>query len=130
MSRLYYIITLLNRDWAFAKAKSLFVFWQWIFFIYFPFLFIESLNIWKEYEWLKSHNIIIIFSSLFLMYFINKWLLFSESKTEKIISKYQNKYPSIENAPVSAFIIFHIFLPIILFVLFAYLIVKIDIGNC
>ncbi|AWH83869.1 hypothetical protein HYN59_01490 [Flavobacterium album] len=94
------------------KAKLIFVAMQWLFFIGIPSLLINDYY-GKEFysKYVKAYMIIMSVMLIILNYLF----LFRKSKVQRIIEKYEGKYPLIEKYPIGAYLLFVVIIPIILF---------------
>lgn len=119
MSRLYYILAItVKGDDAWGKGESAFVGFQWLIFFACPILVLNSLSAcgkidWYKYDLIKPY----ILPATLILIFCNYFLFFRKKQTNKIIEKYTGRYPLIDKYPIGAYFLFHLIIPIILFIL-------------
>lgn len=124
MGRLYYILANTfegqneGRKW---DGQLVFVGFQWLIFFGCPTLVLNSLSACGKIEWYKYDLIkpYVLPATLILIFF-NYFLFFREKQTNKIIEKYTGRYPLIDKYPIGAYFLFHLIIPIILFILTAF----------
>lgn len=124
MSRLYYILAItVKSDDTWGKFELVFVGFQWLLFIGCPLLALENLSASGKINWYKHYEVkpYFLLASLILIC-LNHFLFFRKKQTAKIIDKYAGKYPLIDKYPIGAYFLFHLIMPIILFVLVLFLI--------
>lgn len=124
MSRLYYILANASEGqsggWKW-KGKLGFLTFQWLLFIACPLTILENLSASGKIEWYKYYHIkpYFLLASLILIC-LNHFLFFRKKQTNKIIEKYTGRYPLIDKYPIGAYFLFHLIIPIILFILTAF----------
>lgn len=124
MSRLYYILANASEGqsggWKW-KGKLGFLTFQWMLFFVCPTIILDSLNAYGKIDWYKYDLIkpYVVPATLILI-FCNYFLFFREKQTNRIIEKYTGRYPLIDKYPIGAYFLFHLIVPIILFILTAF----------
>jgi hypothetical protein len=119
VKRLYYIITLIKDDHedTWGKPEICFVGFQWLLLFSCPVLMLDQLSKsgridWYNYEQVKPF---ILFATVLLIC-LNHFFLFRKKQANKIINKYTGRYPLIDEYPTGAYFLFHLTLPIVLFI--------------
>ena len=119
MKRLYYIITLIKKDYegTWGKPEICFVGFQWMSLFCFPTLILDQLSKSGKIDWYNYGQIkpFILFATILLIC-LNHFFLFRKKQTNKIIDKYTGRYPLIDKYPAGAYFLFHLILPLLLFI--------------
>lgn len=119
MKRLYYIIAIIKKDHddAWSKLEIGFVGFQWFLLFCCPTLILEKLSYSGKIDWYNYEHIkpFILWATI-LQICLNHFLLFRKKQANKIIDKYSGRYPLIDQYPGGALILFHLILPIVLFI--------------
>jgi hypothetical protein len=124
MSRLYYILANASEGqsggWKW-KGQLGFLTFQWMLFFVCPTVILDSLNACGKIDWYKYDQVKpYVLPATLILICCNYFLFFREKQTNKIIEKYTGKYPLIDKYPGLAYLLFHVIIPIILFILTAF----------
>ena len=116
MSRFYYIVyrALISHNENDKIATLSFIILQWLLFLLLPRIIIEALGFQILLPFIVNENYILVMTlgiSIFDYFFY-----FREKATKRITIKYTNKYPFVEERPLTAFYLF-IVAPIIILML-------------
>lgn len=119
MKRLYYILAIsIKGDDAWGKPEIAFVGFQWLLLFCCPILILEKLSYsgkigWYNYEQIKPF----VLWTTILMICLDHFFLFTKEQANKIVNKYSGRYPLIDKYPIAAYFLFHLILPIVLFII-------------
>lgn len=121
MKRLYYIIAIIKKDYddTWSRPELCFVGFQWLLFFCYTTLVLDRLSVSGKIDWYKYDEIkpLFFFAFPWLAVF-NHFFLFRKKQANKIIDKYAGKYPLIDKYPGGAYFLFHLILPLVLFIIF------------
>jgi len=123
MERLYYILAIsVKGNDAWSKPELCFVGFQWLIFFCCPILLLDNLSYSENIDWYTFDlGKTFLFFSIPLLVFLNHLLFFRNKQTNKIIDKYRGRYYLIDKYPIGAYFIFHLVLPILLFIIFLFI---------
>lgn len=118
MNRLYYIITLIKKDYdtTWDKPEIGFVGFQWLLIFCYTTLLLDRLNLSGNIDYKYDDIKPFILWATILLVCLNHFFLFRKKQANKIIQKYTGRYPLIDKYPAGAYFLFHLILPIALFI--------------